>query len=729
MKNDKKIELLAPAGSPDAFYGAVAAGADAVYLAGNRFGARAYADNFTEEELTEAIRYAHLFGVKVYLTVNTLFKNKEMEQLADYIRPYYEEGLDGVIVQDLGVLAYLKEHFPILERHISTQMTVTSLEGARFLVDNGASRVVPARELTMEELKILCEDGIEVESFIHGSMCYCYSGQCLFSSLIGGRSGNRGRCAQPCRLPYGYKGSSEEYFFSLKDMCTLNYLPQIIDSGIASLKIEGRMKNPAYAAGVTAVYRKYIDLYYANPSNYSVAKSDLDLLHRLYIRTEIQEGYYRKKRGADMITLRSPGYSKTDDILMEELQKKYVQNRKRLPVDVTVEMRVGYPIRITASTVSAGVDYTVTEVGECVMEAIKAPLNKEDVCKRIEKSGDTFFAIHVSNAIIDDNVFLPVGAINEIRRRTLGILYHKILQTQKEYQFKYKKIFDGKTETWHAMKVFGNSFYDKLRVFIDTKEQFEEILQNNLVKNIVLPLRLLQDVSVNEAISTAKNLSFYLRLPAICRKESFEQITQSLESLVDLDKIKGFYVNQVDSMAFIRKKYADKEVCGDVNLYGMNDLAVRELLNTLSSYTISLELNAEELKHMDLSFGELLLYGRYPLMNTANCIFLTHGECHIKNGAAFTMITDRKGSQLPVRGYCDEAVCYNTVYNSVPTSLHKQVKLIEQMDIGGYQIRFVEENKKKVREILSLYHEVYVNGKEIPDPFQYTNGHFKRKVE
>lgn len=261
----KNVELLSPAGNYESFLGAINAGADAVYLGGTKFGARAYADNFTEEEICKAIFYAHLFQKKVYLTVNTLMKNPEMDELYDYLSPFYEAGLDGVIVQDLGVFMFIREHFPHLALHVSTQMTITGVNGAKLLKELGAERIVPARELSLEEIiKMKQETGLEIETFIHGAMCYCYSGQCLFSSILGGRSGNRGRCAGPCRLPYQIgtdKKNDVEYPLSLKDMCTLEILPDLIEAGIDSFKIEGRMKKPEYAAGVTSIYRKYIDLY------------------------------------------------------------------------------------------------------------------------------------------------------------------------------------------------------------------------------------------------------------------------------------------------------------------------------------------------------------------------------------------------------------------------------------------------------------------------------------
>ena len=255
-------ELLAPAGSYESIKAAVNAGADAVYAGGSLFGARAYADNPDEEHLIRGIEYCHLHGCRLYLTVNTLLKEQELEEkLEPFLRPYWQNGVDGLIVQDLGVACLVRERFPGLPLHASTQMTVTGPEGARFLEKMGFTRVVPARELSLAEIRaITAETGLEVETFIHGAMCYCYSGQCLFSSLIGGRSGNRGRCAQPCRLPLRIpdgagKESGSSCLLSMKDMCTLDLLPDILAAGVVSLKIEGRMKRPEYTAGVVSVYR------------------------------------------------------------------------------------------------------------------------------------------------------------------------------------------------------------------------------------------------------------------------------------------------------------------------------------------------------------------------------------------------------------------------------------------------------------------------------------------
>lgn len=730
---NRKVELLAPAGSIEAFYGAVNAGADAIYLAGNRFGARAYAKNFEREELIGAIKYAHIFGVKVYLTINTLFKNRELDSLGEFLTPFYTAGLDGVIVQDLGVFAYVKELFPQLELHVSTQMAVTSLEGAALLTEMGAKRIVPARELSMDELKKMCEAGIEVESFIHGSMCYCYSGQCLFSSLIGARSGNRGRCAQPCRLSYQYENGKNGYCFSLKDMCTIEYLPEILSSGIASLKIEGRMKHPAYAAGVTAIYRKYIDRYFANPEGYSVEKEDLNLLKSLYIRSQIQDGYYRKNHGAGMITYQSPSYSKTPDALLETLTNKYILPKRKLEVSLRGELKLGKPALLSAEAKINGSCYCVFAEGDVVMKALKSPLVYEDVCKRFEKGGDTVFSLHMESLSMDESVFLSVKALNELRRTLLSKLEDEICMPKgmRECGPDTLKKTDSKPKNANALGSIHpeTDFYNHLKVFVENTQQLQAAGCSERIENIVIPTHMLRDKSCIAFIEKkAQYKNIFLRLPAVCRDVMFEDLKNLLQDTNVLDKINGFYVNQIDSVAFIKKNFPKMNVWGDINLYAMNVLSVAEVGKLVNGYTIPVELNKDEIRHMPCENGELIIYGRYPLMNTANCVFLTHGDCRKAGGNAFTMLKDRMGERLPVKGYCGEKICYNTVYNSVVTSLHKQESVVKKFGCG-YQIRFLEENADEVKNVLELFHATYVTGEARKEDFAYTNGHFKRGVE
>lgn len=313
-----RSELLAPAGSFESMKAAFAAGADAVYIGGKRFGARAYADNLDEEMMKRAIDHAHLKGKKLYLTVNTLLKDAELDSLYDYLNPFYREGLDAVLLQDFGVVSMVKNSFPGMEIHASTQMSITTEYGAQLLKEEGASRIVTARELSLEEIKtIYRKTGMEIECFIHGALCFCYSGQCLLSSMLGGRSGNRGRCAQPCRLPYewrekGRTKTGDRYLLSPKDICTLDILPDILESGVYSLKIEGRMKKPEYVAGVVSIYRKYLNLLEEKgKKNYRVSKEDKRDLLDLYNRGGFSSGYYRQQNGPDMMSTERPNHQGT----------------------------------------------------------------------------------------------------------------------------------------------------------------------------------------------------------------------------------------------------------------------------------------------------------------------------------------------------------------------------------------------------------------------------------
>ena len=349
-------ELLSPAGDMECLMGAINAGADAVYLGGGRFGARAYAKNFTDEELKNALVYAHLSGVKLYLTVNTLMRQSELSELLSWLSPFYEQGLDGVIVQDLGLFSLLKKHFPELSLHASTQMAITGHYGCEALRKMGASRVVPARELTLEELALLRQNtAVELEVFIHGAMCYSFSGLCLFSSMRGGRSGNRGRCAGPCRQPYRLMpfaedpiASAEEpgrhqhasllqekYYLSMKDLCALPLLPKLVEIGVDSLKIEGRMKSAEYVAGVTAVYRKYLDLIRAG-EKWQVSEEDMALLAGLYLRTGFSTGFLEKRNSTHMVTIGKPGYGAGNAEKQEQIRKRYLNGFPKHPVSMEV---------------------------------------------------------------------------------------------------------------------------------------------------------------------------------------------------------------------------------------------------------------------------------------------------------------------------------------------------------------------------------------------------------
>lgn len=495
-----KREVLAPAGTYECFRAAINAGADAVYLGGSMFGARAFAGNFEEAELIKAIRTAHLYGRKVYLTVNTLLRNDELEKLVQYVKPYYEEGLDAVIVQDYGVFAVLREAFPGLDLHASTQMTITGKYGAQLLKDMGAVRVVPARELSAEEIRDIYDNvDIEIESFVHGALCYCYSGQCLLSSMIGGRSGNRGRCAQPCRLTYSANGISEKYLLSPKDMCTLEAVPDILDAGVYSLKIEGRMKSPEYVAGVSYAYRKYVDMYLEKGRDgYRVEEQDIRQLMDLYNRGGFCKGYYYAQNDKSMMTFDRPNhqgivignikngelilsqevnpgdvlefpdgseyttptgkksgrlalpkgvlknpkngaavYRTRNNELLGQLRAGYIDNDIKIPVRMEIFLKSGE--RACLKLLSG--DKELVVYGDVLEPSDKRPAVREDVVKQLKKLGGTAFSSDEGSIVTDiqGSPFVPVRLLNDLRRNALEELESMLLSGYKR-NHEYMKV-------------------------------------------------------------------------------------------------------------------------------------------------------------------------------------------------------------------------------------------------------------------------------------------------
>ncbi|RHQ02449.1 U32 family peptidase [Roseburia sp. AM51-8] len=388
----KELELLSPAGNIEIFKSAIDAGADAVYFGGDLFGARAYAKNFSIEEGTEAIRYAHLYGRQAYLTVNTLLKNLEIERdLYKYIRAYYEAGLDAVIVQDMGVFAMLRSYFPDLALHASTQMTLAGADGAALLQKQGASRIVTSRELSIAEIaEIYQKTGIEIETFIHGALCVCYSGQCLMSSMLGGRSGNRGRCAQPCRLPYdlldehGKKSSMPgQYLLSPKDLCGIDYIKALAEAGVYSFKIEGRMKQKEYATGVVSLYRRYMDAYLEG-RDLPVSKADRQRIFDLGNRKGFTHAYFTRQNDPDMITYTKPSHEKADLAATEPVAEK-------LGVSGRCYLQIGCPARLCVSYQDGKRAASVEVFGDVVETAGKTPITEEQVEVKLKKNGKHTF--------------------------------------------------------------------------------------------------------------------------------------------------------------------------------------------------------------------------------------------------------------------------------------------------------------------------------------------------
>lgn len=419
-KGEYSPELLSPAGDAACLDAALSAGCDAVYAGVLRYGARAYAGNFTEEEFLSAINRCHLFGRKLYLTLNTLIKPDEFDGLYSLVKPLYEEGLDGVIAQDMGVISMLHESFPDLPLHASTQMSISSSYGASLLKNAGVSRIVPSRELSLPELKAMKnETGLELECFIHGAMCYSYSGMCLMSAFLGGRSGNRGRCAGPCRQPYSAGRVHDSYLLSMKDMCTIDILDELIGCGIDSFKIEGRMKSPAYVYGVTEIYRRSIDRILEHPERkYQAQGADRERLVSLYSRGGIETGYYKRHNGLSLITLEKGSY-KREDTSSEHIATK------RYPLRAAFYAACGEEAELTLASVSDPA-LTVTCRGDVVQSAKTKPMTKADLIFHLDKTGSSDFCFEDVSVQLDDGCFIRVGAINDLRRRALDMMTGRI---------------------------------------------------------------------------------------------------------------------------------------------------------------------------------------------------------------------------------------------------------------------------------------------------------------
>ncbi len=739
---DKRVELLAPAGNIEAFYGAIHAGADAVYLGGNKFGARAYAENFTTDELVACIRYAHIWGRRVYLTVNTLVKEKEFDQLYDYILPFYEAGLDGVIIQDIGVFLFIKEHFPGLELHISTQMTLTGKYGAAYMKDLGACRIVPARELSLSEISVIKkETGLSIETFIHGAMCYCYSGQCLFSSILGGRSGNRGRCAQPCRLPYTVsdesKQSKECYPLSLKDMCTIENIPELIEAGIDSFKIEGRMKKAEYAAGVTAVYRKVIDRYYDDPHDFRVYPEELEMLSRLYLRSERHDGYYHKHNGSDMVTIDSPAYNGSDETLLSQIRRSYIDQKPVMNVAIFASFNMLQPASVT---MVCG-DHSVTVTGDVVEEAQKQPITAENIRKQLSKLGDTSFCAESIHIEVDSGSFYPLKSINELRRQAVTELEEEFIKSfglsvGRVANVNSAEIEDSQPYSPQCVSK-SNTCHTALTVTVRTLDQLsalsDAVLEDKIqVRRIYVDSDLLTGNFSADSILLLKDLCRYTEifaaLPYIIRHRDKIFMRELYQWISENDSIiHGCMVRSLEGYAYLKESGYSEKISSDAGFYIWNRKTLEYWRDKLDCICLPWELNAGEQKSLlnsiDNNIAEKIVYGRLPMMITANCVARTSFACRKEESVVW--LTDRFQKKFPVAINCTH--CMNIIYNSVPLSLHGSFH--KWSDSVFCRLDFTVEDKKETAQILSYYFALSKGiGSQLPFS-DYTTGHEKRGVE
>lgn len=802
----RKIEILAPAGNFESFMTAVNAGADAVYAGGPRFGARAYADNFTVQELTEAIDYAHLHQKKFYLTVNTLLKNSEISGLYKYLEPLYCQGLDAVIVQDIGVLSFVRTYFPEMEIHASTQMTITNVKGAQFLKDAGVKRVVPARELALSEIQdIQRQTGMDVECFVHGALCYCYSGQCLLSSFIGGRSGNRGQCAQPCRLPYSV-GKKKGYLLSLKDICTLDMIPALAEAGIHSFKIEGRMKRPEYVAAVTAMYRKYLDKYMAEEKeNFSVEPEDIERLKDIYNRGGFHAGYYKKHNGKDMLSLDRPNHAgvpavrvlsqtkrevKADALvdihkgdileltekrenytfgkdvkkgekvtflapkqqfykkgkilnrirnktLLDEMDKAYVFARKQEKVDGSLHILKG---RQAVLCLTNGMHSVEVYTEECVSEAQTRPLTKEEVKAQLTKTGNTQFYFENLEIEMEENIFLPMQQIKQMRRDALAALEKEICRSYRRAAAADEKNVRDAFEVLQVRS--GKDRADTLpfvSVSVETEEQLYAVLAfcEKMQQQKVKVSRLYLDFQISGTLFLSKNIctvcerirkcgvEIYYAMPHIFREQALRAMTKSYETFY-MFCMDGVLVRNYEEIQFLREQKFDKPIILDHNLYIFNQYGKRFFEEQkFTSFTAPMELNVKELEELGIENAELTVYGHIPVMISAQCITKTMDGCTKEPG--MLMLTDRYKNLFPVKNYC--SLCYNVIYNTAPLYLADLTEEIRTLCPKSLRFAFTVETKERTLEILEKAgQDLTGETKNTASHFSYTRGHFRRGI-
>lgn len=716
-----QVEILSPAGSLAILKGAFAAGADAVYAGGSCFGARAFAQNFTEDEMLEGIDYAHLHGRKLYLTVNTLVKEKEFGQLYRYLLPFYRQGLDAVIVQDMGVMEFVRREFPGLAIHASTQMTVTGARSAGFLEQQGVTRVVPARELSLAEIRrIRQETDLEIECFVHGALCYCYSGRCLMSSLIGGRSGNRGQCAQPCRLAWTAQGQKKSAdILSLKDLCTIDMIPQLVEAGITSFKIEGRMKQPSYVETVTALYRKYTNLYIAggNGEPFRVSGADRQELMDAYRRRGYTDGYYRRHNGREMISFARPEpereRARTEEGQITEPKEK---------IKGKFILSPGKRATLTLSAQVGGRTYGTRTEGDEVQEARNKPMSEEQIRKQAGRTGNTPFAFRELDIRAEGNIFLPVQSLNALRRTALKELERQITESFRRPEPKRREELAGPV---------GQGGYRSLAdmpVFVSamSQEQAETALLHSRVKRLYLADTLLEEGRGEELLAEAarRGVEVFFLMPQICRAQTEDYYRAQLAGLEK--RCDGAMACNLEELLLLRESGFGKPVDMAGSAYSWNRLA-QQFWHGQGAALLEApaELHEGELRGLDRAQMILPVYGYQPVMVSAGCVRKNTASCTRRPG--WTSITDRRGKRFMVRVECQS--CYNVIYNTDPLVLADQRQEIERLAPAALLLSFTWENKKRTKEVLDYFEGVFA-GREMPAwDGPYTRGHFRRGVK
>lgn len=750
INNNNLLEVLAPAGSFSSLKSGINAGADALYIGGKLFGARAYADNLDTQDMIRAIDYVHLHNKKLYLTINTLLKDDEiLGQLYDYVLPFYKEGIDAIIVQDVGVLSFLRKEFHDLNIHASTQMTLTNKYGGSLLKQLGASRIVTSRELQLEEIKDIHENvDIEIESFVHGALCYSYSGMCLMSSMIGTRSANRGRCAGPCRKEYSvYKNNElikrDKYVLSLKDICTLDILPAILESGVTSLKIEGRMKKPEYTAATVSLYKKYALMYKEDKNNYKVDKKDIEMLERLYSRSGYVKGFYDTFNSKDLISIDDPSYNTNDEEALSLIKKEFIDVDKKIPIIANLVAKKGNPLIL--NLISKDNLHKVFVEGALVEEAKTNPVTSDLFIKQIQKTGSTNFAFENTTDIllnIDDDIFVSVKELNELRRQAINELETIMLSPykkdsyNKDYHSKnLKQINNSNIKSFNKNDGMESSY--KTTIYVHTKEQLTAIKtylnsdDSINIAHVYIDYSLIKDESLNKnEFDFFKNLniSLYYAFPSIFRSNIAKDYEINFNNINNLP-FDGYLLKTLEQYEFIKNR-TNKPYIFDASIYAFNSFSKKVFIEDFKAkhVTVPFELNHKELSKLDYSNDEMVVYGYTKVMVSASCIHKTLKGCDkLKKTTNTLFIKDKRNAEFNTKLHCD--YCYNTIYNSVPLALLDIKKDIQKMSLSYIRLEFTFEDKLEVLRILELFNSSYYYNKNNDLFFSHTKGHYKRGVE
>lgn len=677
------MELLAPAGSFETLKAAVQSGADAVYIGGSEFSARRSAVNFTPEEIEEAAKYCRLRNVKLHVAANILIKEKETEAFLRYIGKLNDAGVDAVIIQDIGMAMTVHQMYPDLPIHASTQMTVTNLESAKRLKEAGFSRVVLARELSREAIeKITKESGVETEVFVHGALCMSYSGQCLMSSIIGGRSGNRGMCAQPCRLPY-IIGDKKGHLLSPKDLCMIEHLRELENIGVASLKIEGRLKRSEYTAAVCGIYRKYLD------TKQKVSESDIKELYDAFSRSGFTDKYFMGTSGKSMMCYENPANA-AENIFTEDTKKRCQENAnfKRTEIFISAELRENSPLTVSVWD-NDGI--FVSKTGEVLAEeARNVALSEERLKSQLLKLGDTPFFASNAEVILDSGITLPISEINNVRRLAMDEFINE------------KSKAPNRRKTERKLKDFS---FEKKDIIFCAEVWYEDQAQacvDNGITTIYADTPL-----ANKLNGKYKNVEIIAKLPPIFRDDR-EYLKPETDSVL---------------IASMGQANCGKKCIGDLRLNIFNSESA-DFYKDLERVTLSPELNIKELSQITAK-GEIIGYGRIPLMVLENCPLRALGKCQKNKNNE--LLEDRRHEKFPLK--CNEG-CVLEVMNSKPIYLADKPEFVNNLKIHAIRLIFTVENFEECGKIIEEYKSAF-NGDIVNSPKEntFTRGHYFRGVE